>query len=140
MNELIVDFSREKENQQEKYIPLRTHGSAVEREESFRYLGVIALDNLTLTRHTDTSVSKARQRLYHLRELEKFWTSTGVLKASYCGTIESILAHIPSITAWYGSNAKHNMQYILYIYIMECRSGNKSMFHENMEKNSEYME
>ncbi len=39
-----------------------------------------------------TQVKKARQRLYHLRQLRKFRVSPTILKTFYSGTIESVLS------------------------------------------------
>ncbi len=45
----------------------------VERVSSFKYLGVNISEDLTT--HIQTQVKKARQRLYHLRQLRKFKVS-----------------------------------------------------------------
>ncbi len=49
-----------------------------------------------------TQVKKARQRLYHLRQLRKFRVSPAILKTFYSGAIESVLTQC--ISVWY-SNA-----------------------------------
>ncbi len=48
----------------------------MERVSSFKYLGVNISEDLTWTTHIQTQVKKARQRLYHLRQLRKFRVST----------------------------------------------------------------
>ncbi len=56
-------------------------------------------------RSTDDAISqveKARQRLYHLRQLRKFRVSPAILKTFYSGAIESVLTQC--ISVWY-SNA-----------------------------------
>jgi len=68
--ELIVDFKRTQH--QSTYTPLGINGTAVEKVSSFRYLGVNIAEALTWTTHVDTVVRKAKQRLYHLRQLRKF--------------------------------------------------------------------
>ncbi len=85
--ELIVDFRK---RQQWSYTPLMTSGTPVERVSSFKYLGVNISEDLTWTTHIQTQVKKARQRLYHLRQLRKFRVSPAILKIFYSGAIESV--------------------------------------------------
>ncbi len=70
--ELIVDFRK---RQQRPYTPLMISGTPVERVSSFKYLCVNISEDLTWTVHIQTQVKKARQRLYHLRQLRKFRVS-----------------------------------------------------------------
>ncbi len=77
-------------------------GTPVERVCSFKYLGVNISKDLTWTTHIQTQVKKARQRLYHLRQLKKFRVSPAILKTFYSGAIESVLTQC--ISVWY-SNA-----------------------------------
>ncbi len=69
---LIVDFRK---RQQQPYTPLMISGTPVERVSSFKYLGVYISEDRTWTTHIQTQVKKARQRLYHLRQLRKFRVS-----------------------------------------------------------------
>ncbi len=62
------------------YTPLMISGTPVERVSSFKYLGVNISEDLTWTTHIQTQVKKARQRLYHLRQLRKFRVSPTILK------------------------------------------------------------
>ncbi len=78
--ELIVDFRK---RQQLLYTPLMISGTPVERVSSFKYLGVNISKDLTWTAHIQTQVKKARQRLYHLRQLRKFRVSPAILKTLY---------------------------------------------------------
>ncbi len=80
--ELIVDFRK---RQQQPYTPLMISGTPVERVSSFKYLGVNISEDLTWTAHIQTQVKKARQRLYHLRQLRKFGVSPAILKTFYSG-------------------------------------------------------
>ncbi len=97
--ELIVDLRK---RQQRPYTPLMISGTPVERVSSFKHLGVHISEDLTWTAHIQTQVKKARQRLYHLRQLRKYMVSPVILKTFYSGTIESVL--IQCISVWY-SNA-----------------------------------
>ncbi|KAK1796494.1 hypothetical protein P4O66_009523, partial [Electrophorus voltai] len=67
--ELIVDCSKKQERH---YQPVRINGTTVERVDSFRYLGVHILQDLSWSRHTNSLPKKARQHLYHLRCLRNF--------------------------------------------------------------------
>ncbi len=96
--ELIVDFRK---RQQRPYTPLMISGTPVERVSSFKYLGVNISEDLTWTTHIQTQVKKARQRLYHLRQLRKFRVSPAILKTFYSGAIESVLTQC--ISVWYNN-------------------------------------
>ncbi len=64
--------------------PLMISGTPVERVSSFKYLGVTSRGpDLDYT--IQTQVKKARQRLYHLRQLRKFRVSPAILKLSIQG-------------------------------------------------------
>ncbi len=81
-------------------------GTPVERVSSFKYLGVNISEDLTWTTHIQTQVKKARQRLYHLRQLRKFRVSPTILKTFYAGTIESVLTQC--ISVWYGNSSSQD--------------------------------
>ncbi len=83
-----MDFGK---RQQRPYTPLMISGTPVERVSSFKYLGVNISEDLTWTAHIQTQVKKARQRLYHLRQLRKFRVSPAILKTFYSGAIEIVL-------------------------------------------------
>ncbi len=72
-------------------------GTTVERVSSFKYIS----EDLPRTAHIQTQVKKARQRLYHLRQLRKFRVSPAILKTFYSGAIESVLTQC--ISVWYGN-------------------------------------
>ncbi len=96
--ELIVDFRK---IQQRPYTPRMISGTPVERVSSFKYLGVNISEDLTWTAHIQTQVKKARQGLYHLRQLRKSRVSPAILKTFYSGAIESVLTQC--ISVWYGN-------------------------------------
>ncbi len=93
-----MDFRK---RQQWPYTPLMISGTPVERVSSFKYLGVNISEYMTWTPHIQTQVKKARQRVYHLRQLRKFRVSPAILKTFYSGAIESVLTQC--ISVWYGS-------------------------------------
>ncbi len=101
--ELIVDFRK---RHLLPYTPLMISGTPVERGSSFKYLGVNISEDLTWTTHIQTQVKKARQRLYHLRQLRKFRVSPSILKTFYSGTIESVLTQC--ISVWYGNSSSQD--------------------------------
>ncbi len=88
-------------NKDKPYTPLMISGTPVERVSSFKYLGVNISEDLTWTTHIQTQVKKARQRLYHLRQLRKFRVSPAILKTFYSGAIESVLTQC--ISVWYNN-------------------------------------
>ncbi len=101
--ELIVDFRK---RQQQPYTPLMISGTPVERVSSFKYIGVNISEDLAWTAHIQTHVKKARQRLYHLRQLRKFRVSPAILKTFYSGAIESVLTQC--ISVWYGKSSNQD--------------------------------
>ncbi len=101
--ELIVDFRK---RHLLPYTPLMISGTPVERVSSFKYLGVNISEDLTWTTRIQTQVKKARQRLYHLRQLRKFRVSPTILKTFYSGTIESVLTQC--ISVWYGNSSSQD--------------------------------
>ena len=85
------------------YNPLLIEGAPVERVSSFKYLGVHISEDLSWTVHTDTVVKKARQRLYHLRQLSRFKVSQRILISFYSAAVQSILTG--AISVWYGNSS-----------------------------------
>ncbi len=96
--ELIVDFRK---RQQQPYTPPMISGTPVERVSSFNIS-----EDLPWTAHIQTQVKKARQRLYHLRQLRKFRVSPAILKTFYSGAIESVLTQC--ISVWYGNSSNQD--------------------------------
>ena len=85
--EMIADY-RERRTE---HAPILIDGAVVEPVESLKFLGVHITNKLTWFKHTKAVVKRARQNLFPLRRLKRF----------YSCTIESILTG--SITAWYGN-------------------------------------
>jgi hypothetical protein len=60
-----VDFSK----QQRDNAPIHIDGTMVEKVESFKFLCVHITDNLKWSTHSDSVVTKGKQRLFNLRRL-----------------------------------------------------------------------
>ncbi len=100
------------------YTPLMISGSPVERVSSFKYLGVNISEDLTWTAQIQTQVKKARQRLYHLRQL----ISPAILKTFYSGAIESVLTQC--ISVWYNNATNQDCKALQRVVrLAECISG-----------------
>ena len=100
--EMIVDFRK----QQRGHPPIYIDGTATEKVERFKLLGVQITDKLKWSTHTDSVVKKAQQRFFNLRRLKKCGLSPKTLSNFYRCTIESILSGC--ITTWYGNCTVHN--------------------------------
>ena len=85
--------------QQVVHPPIHIDGTAVEKVESFMFLGVHITDKLKWTTHTDSVVKKAQPSLFNLI-LKKFGLAPKTLNFCRC-TIGSIL--LGCITAWYSN-------------------------------------
>ena len=85
--------------------PIHLDGTAVEKVESFKFLGVHITDKLKLSTHTDSVVKKV-QRIFKPRRLKKCGVSPKTPTNFYRYTIESIL--LGCSTTWYGNHTTHN--------------------------------
>ncbi|XP_030611226.1 uncharacterized protein LOC115798502 [Archocentrus centrarchus] len=108
--ELIVDCSIKQER---NYHPVMIGGTAVERVDNFKYLGVHISQDLSWSCHTTALAKKAHQRLYHLRRLRDFKLPSKVLRNFYTCTIESIITG--NITTWFGNRTKQDGQALLRV-------------------------
>ncbi|ROL55387.1 hypothetical protein DPX16_0565 [Anabarilius grahami] len=102
--EMIVDFRRNPP----ALPPLTIMNSTVTAVESFRFLGTTISQDLKWDIHIDSTVKKAQQRLYFLRQLRKFNLPQELLKQFYSAIIESILC--TSITVWFSSATKSDLR------------------------------
>ncbi len=94
---------------------------------SFKYLGVNISEDLTWTKHIQTQVKKARQRLYYLRQLRKFRVSAEILKTFYSGAIESVLTQC--ISMWYGNSSNQDCKALQrVVHLAERISGSALLF------------
>ena len=64
--EMIVDYRKKRT----EHTPIFIDGAAVEKVESFKFLGVHITNKLTWSKHTNTVVKRARQNLFPLRRLK----------------------------------------------------------------------
>ena len=78
--------------QQREHAPIYIDGTAEEKVESFKFLGVHITDHLKWSTHTDSVVKKAQQHLFNLRRLKKFALAlkpappaTAGLSSGWCG-------------------------------------------------------
>ena len=67
------------------------HGEAVERVESFKFLGVHISADLTWTTHICHQVGTAQQRLYFLRKLKHVHLPQHLLTNFYQSVMENLL-------------------------------------------------
>eukprot|EP00061_Rhincodon_typus_P011603 g36750.t1 len=86
-----------------KHAPIYINRTEVERLKSIKFLGVMIIDNLSLTSHVNVTVKKAQQHLFFLRRLRKFGMFISSVTNFYRNTIESILSSYT--TAWYGNHS-----------------------------------
>ena len=74
--------------------------TVVKQVDSFTFLGSTISSDLSWENNTASMVKKGQQRMYFLRQLNKFGISPSILKRFYHAVIESVLTS--SITVWFG--------------------------------------
>ncbi|KAK3574325.1 hypothetical protein QTP86_005092 [Hemibagrus guttatus] len=102
--EMIVDFRRNTP----ALPPLTIMNSTVPTVESFRFLGTTISQDLKWDTHIHSTIKKAQQTLYFLRQLRKFNLPQELLTHFYSAVIESVLC--TSITVWFGSATKSDIR------------------------------
>ncbi|KAI2658156.1 putative RNA-directed DNA polymerase from transposon BS [Labeo rohita] len=102
--EMTVDFRRNPP----ALTPLTTMNSTVAGVDSFKFLGTNVSQDLKWDIHIDSTVKKAQQRLYFLRQLKKFNLPQALMTQFYSAVIESVLCS--SITVWFGAASKSDIR------------------------------
>ena len=95
--EIIVDFRKNKSETP----ALEIQGQIVEQVENFKFLGTVINSSLSWDDNCMAIISKAKQRLYFLRQLRKFKANPAIMLQFYRAVIESVLTF--SMCVWYGS-------------------------------------
>ena len=94
--EMIVDFRKRKN----PLAPIIVNGDSIERVDCFVFLGTIISSDLAWENNTDAFLKKTQQRLFFLRQLNKFGLRREIIVQFYRSAIESILTF--SICVWFG--------------------------------------
>ena len=100
--EMIIDFRKIKTAMP----PLAIGEQQVELVGSFKYLGTTIANTLKWDINAETIAKKAQQRMFFLRQLQKFRINKTILTQFYRAVTESVLTF--SITVWFGSATIHN--------------------------------
>ena len=95
--EMIVDF-RQKPSPLD---PISIHGQTIKQVSGLKFLGTLISSSLKWDENCSQILSKARQRLYFLRQLKKFKVRQAVMVQFYRAVIESVLTS--SVIVWYGN-------------------------------------
>ena len=99
--------------------PIYIDGTAVEKVECFKFLGVHITDKLKWSTHTDSVVKQAPPQ-----EAEEIWLVTQNPDKIYRFTIESILSGC--IIAWYGNCTALNHKALqMVVQSAQCITGGK---------------
>ena len=73
---MIVNYRKKRK----EHVPILIDGAAVERVESFKFVGVHITNKITWSKHIKTVVKRARQNLFSLRKLKRFGMGPQILK------------------------------------------------------------
>ena len=76
-------------------------GQAIERVQSYKYLGTIIDSTLNFKENCEAVCKKGHQRLYCLRKLSRFHIDKTMMTLFYRAFIESVLAF--SLVSWFGN-------------------------------------
>ncbi len=100
--EMVIDFRKNMVTP----CPVEVNGTAVERVETYKYLGVFLDKKLRWRENTDAILKKAHTRLYCLRKLRSFNVSPQLLQTFYSSIISSVLTY--GLTCWGGNMTKQD--------------------------------
>ena len=87
MKEMVFDFRKKKT----PIVPLTIAGKVIEEVKPFKFLGTTISSDLKRDENFSSTIKKAHQRLFFLRQLKKFKVSHSILTQFYHAAIESIL-------------------------------------------------
>ena len=86
--EMIIDFRKKKYQPK----PIEIRGDAIERVESYKYLGVTIDSRLSWKQNTDEMLKKVNTRLFCLSKLNSFAVDQHVLQLFYSSVLCSVLS------------------------------------------------
>ena len=95
--EMIFDF-RKKRND---IVPLNILEENVDIVAEYKYLGVHIDNDMSWETHVRKTFSKANQRLYFLRKMNKFSVSKDIMRLFYCSVIQSVITYC--CVVWFNS-------------------------------------
>ena len=98
--EMIIDFRREKS----RSAPLLINGSLIEIVGSFKFLGTTISSGCDRKANINSTLQKAQQRMYFLRQPKKFGLLCEILLQFYRAVIESVLCF--SLSVWFSNTTK----------------------------------
>ncbi len=107
--EMIIDFRKKKTT----FSPIVINGEEIEIVDEYKYLGTIIDSKLSFTDNTDYIYKKGQQRLYFLRQLNKFYIDKKIMTIFYQTFIQSILVF--NFVCWYGSLSVRNKNKLIKI-------------------------
>lgn len=90
--------------------PVVIEGSAVERVDKYKYLGIVVNNKLDWSSHIDYLMDKLSPRLYCLRKLNSFNVNSKILSTFYQSVIQSVFSYC--IACWGGYVFEHDRRKI----------------------------
>ena len=101
---MVVDFRRN----QGQSAPVVIKGNAIERVETFKYLGVLFDDRLSWKQNTNVVLKKANTRLFCLRKLKSFNIRQELLQMFYSSVVSSVLTS--GLLSWGGNICRRDRE------------------------------
>ena len=98
--EMCIDFSKDQRCPKPVYIK----GEAVERVETYKYLGVVFDSKLNWKENINSVLKEVNTRMYCLRKLKSFGINSGMLVTFYKAVIRSIIVYCS--VCWGGNISK----------------------------------